>query len=271
MSVVRFEARGRRFEVHCDDRAYSPVAAMFASMATANGATACSSSFAVTREEATPGQWSVLMDGQLMMTGELLGDALDALMLFVNQRVAFARDDVLSIHAAGVAVDGVGVMMPAPSGNGKTTLCARLLQRGAAYLSDESVGLTADGVMLGYAKPLGFKRGTLQSFADVHLGEVDLGAGPQAVWQIPPARLRADIMTSAVPALVVLPRFSAQAGVHARRITRPVAAQRNDLSGSESPVVRDRRRAGRRGCSGRQLCHLGGRLRRRDPGRRDRR
>lgn len=198
---------------------------MFASLEPTNGASAFSSSFAVTREDATPGQWSVLMDGQLMMSGELLGDALDALMLFVNQRVVSARDDVLSIHAAGVAVDGVGVVMPAPSGGGKTTLCARLIQRGAAYLTDESVGLTADGMMLGYAKPLGFKRGTLQSFADVDLSEVGLGAGPQAVWQVPPARLGADVVANADAGLVVLPRFAVEASLDAHRATRPAAAQ----------------------------------------------
>lgn len=186
---------------------------------------ACASRFVISREKATPHLWTVRMDGRPMMSGGLLADALDAFMMFVNQRVVSAREDVLSIHAAGVAVDGVGVVMPAPSGGGKTTLCARLVQRGAAYLSDESVGLTFDGMMLGYPKPLGFKRGTLRSFGDVDLSDVDLGAGPQSVWQVPPALLGAHTAATAAASLVVLPRFVAQAPVRAGRVTRPVAAQ----------------------------------------------
>lgn len=186
---------------------------------------ACASRFAIGREQATPHLWTVRMDGRPMMSGGLLADALDAFMMFVNQRVVSAREDVLSIHAAGVVVDGVGVVMPAPSGGGKTTLCARLVQRGAAYLSDESVGLTGDGTMLGYPKPFGFKRGTLESFDDVDLGDVSLGAGPQSVWQVPPARLGAHTAATATASLVVLPRFAAQAAVRMDRVTRPVAAQ----------------------------------------------
>jgi len=43
------------------------------------------------------------MDGQLMMGCELLGEALHGLIVYVNQRVVTARDDLLSIHAAAVA------------------------------------------------------------------------------------------------------------------------------------------------------------------------
>ncbi|MGH9178396.1 MAG: PqqD family peptide modification chaperone [Acidimicrobiales bacterium] len=226
LSVVHFEARGRSFEVHCDRSVHDAVASMLGSLTRRkDGGGACASRFAIRRERATPHLWSVRVDGRPMMSGELLADALDAFMMFVNQRVVSAREDVLSIHAAGVVVDGVGVVMPAPSGGGKTTLCARLVQQGAAYLSDESVGLAPDGMVLGYPKPLGFKRGTLESFGDVDLSDVDLGAGPQSVWQVPPARLGAHTAATAVASLVVLPRFAALAPLRTDRVTRAVAAQ----------------------------------------------
>lgn len=221
LPVVRFEARDRGFEVHCDESAHDAVASMLASLASRDEGGPSSASFTLTRRE---GRWTVLVDGCLMMSSDLLADAVDGLMVAVNQRVASVRDDVLSVHAAGVAVDGLGLVLPAPSASGKTTLCARLVERGAAYLSDESVGLTRDGLLLGYAKPFGFKRGTFESFADLDLGDVDLGAGPQAVWQVPPARLGAVTVASSSPRLVVRPRFSLGSPVRMEALSPHAAA-----------------------------------------------
>ena len=159
-----------------------------------------------------------------MMGCEQIGEALHGLIVYVNQRVVTARDDILSIHAAAVATSEGAVVLPGGSGSGKTTLCARLLQRGAAYLSDDSVALDGDGRVLGYPKALGFKSGTWEHFADDGLDDLDLDEGPQLVWQIPPGRLGASCVTSAEPAAVIVPRFEAGAALRVERLSCHTAA-----------------------------------------------
>ena len=59
------------------------------------------------------------------------------------------------LHAAGLAHPGTGatVALVAPSGTGKST-AARVLGRALAYLSDETVGVAADGTVHAHPKPL---------------------------------------------------------------------------------------------------------------------
>lgn len=42
-----------------------------------------------------------------------------------------------TIHASCVAIDGIGVLLCGPSGSGKSDLALRLLDRGAALVSDD--------------------------------------------------------------------------------------------------------------------------------------
>ncbi|MBS0023272.1 hypothetical protein [Microbacterium paraoxydans] len=69
--------------------------------------------------------------------------------------LALRRGDALwMMHAAGLAdADGRVVVLSAPSGTGKTT-AARRLSRRYAYVSDETVGVAADGTVVAYRKPL---------------------------------------------------------------------------------------------------------------------
>ncbi len=180
--------------------------------------------FSVGRETGEGTPWHVRMDGQLMMGCGQLGEALHGLVVYINQRVVTARDDLLSIHAAAVVTSDGAVVLPGSSGSGKTTLCARLLQRGAAYLSDDSVALDRDGRLLGYPKPLGFKEGTWEQFADAGLADLDFDHGLQVVWQVPPSRLGASSVTSADPAAIVVPRFEPDAPLQVDPLSRHAAA-----------------------------------------------
>ncbi|NQX10902.1 hypothetical protein HQQ80_04615 [Microbacteriaceae bacterium VKM Ac-2855] len=68
------------------------------------------------------------------------------------------RSDLLMLHACGLAApDGRVVALVAASGTGKTT-SARTLGRLYGYVSDETVGIRADGSVVPYAKPLSVKR-----------------------------------------------------------------------------------------------------------------
>ncbi|MGW9268253.1 hypothetical protein [Microbacterium sp. NPDC055599] len=69
--------------------------------------------------------------------------------------LALRRGDALwMMHAAGLAdADGRVAVLSAPSGTGKTTAARRLARR-YAYVSDETVGVAADGTVVAYRKPL---------------------------------------------------------------------------------------------------------------------
>lgn len=220
--MIRCEARGFLFDVQGDAEVGGTLTGLFAALERQAGSAAAA--FSVGREGGDGTPWHVRMDGLLVMGCEQLGEALHGLLVHINQRVVTARDDLLSIHAAGVATSDGAVVLPGSSGSGKTTLCARLLQRGADYLSDDSVALDRHERVLGYPKPLGFKVGTWEQFADAGLDDLDLDHGRQLVWQVPPGRLGASGLTSAVPVTVVLPRFEPGAPLRVEPVSRHVAA-----------------------------------------------
>ena len=70
---------------------------------------------------------------------------LDAVLRAVRYHVALhfieARPDLLWLHAGGVARRGRAVLVPAPGGQGKSTLVTRLCGRGWTYLGDDVVSL----------------------------------------------------------------------------------------------------------------------------------
>ena len=80
---------------------------------------------------------------------------LSALSMDVTFAALEARaGQLLMLHAAGLATaDGGVVVLAGPSGRGKTT-ASRVLGRRFGYVSDESVGIAADGIVLPYRKPL---------------------------------------------------------------------------------------------------------------------
>lgn len=63
--------------------------------------------------------------------------------------------DLMMLHAAAMAdpATGATAVLVAASGTGKTT-ASRTLGRRFAYLSDETAGITRDGIVLPYRKPL---------------------------------------------------------------------------------------------------------------------
>jgi len=68
----------------------------------------------------------------------------------------------LIIHAAVVEKDGQGVILPAPPGSGKSTLCAALVGRGWRLLSDELAVIDpASGKLIPVPRPVGLKNASI--------------------------------------------------------------------------------------------------------------
>lgn len=80
--------------------------------------------------------------------------AVSAVLAAVNL-TAVHSTRLLAVHAAVLCRDERVLVVPAPSGTGKSTLTACLLDRGWAYTSDEALCLRwADGAVVGYPRPM---------------------------------------------------------------------------------------------------------------------
>ncbi|MBB3194765.1 HprK-related kinase A [Roseateles terrae] len=108
-------------------------------------------------------------DGQRSFTPLPGAQALAMLEWGINWCIAAHAHQYLLIHAAVLERDGRALVMPAPPGSGKSTLCAGLAHRGWRLLSDE-LGLLdlTTGLLHGMARPINLKNASiplLQQFA----------------------------------------------------------------------------------------------------------
>jgi hypothetical protein len=194
-------------------------------------------------ETMADGRWVTRIDGA---TVEEPGDAARAVALLlwrVNRgAIEDTRDRVL-LHAGGVVIDGAGVMLAGDMEVGKTTLVTGLLRSGADYLSDEAIGLTLeDDLLHGYAKALSLDPGSWPMFPEF---EPDVPADVRPLlphqWQVRAADLHGvETVRTAVPALVVLPRYREGSALEVRRLPASEALLR--LSGCVFPTPLPRRR-----------------------------
>jgi HprK-related kinase A len=135
----------------------------------------------------------------------------------LNWCITAYSQHVLVLHAAAVARDNRALIMPAPPGSGKSTLCAALVNRGWRLLSDELTIIRLDtGEITGLARPVNLKNKSIEVIRDfapaayltrpVH----DTTKGTVAL-MAPSAESVRDVGQAATPCWVVLPRYKAGA------------------------------------------------------------
>ena len=124
---------------------------------------------------------------------------------------------LLVLHAATVARGPHALILPAPPGSGKSTLCAALVNRGWRLLSDELTLIDLrDGRVHGLARPVNLKNQSIEvirRFApEAYLSKpvYDTSKGTVAM-MAPPAASVAAVLEPAWPRWVALPRWSAGA------------------------------------------------------------
>jgi len=84
------------------------------------------------------------------------GELLTAMVPILDR--AMVERDVAMFHAATVSFKGVGIALPAGGGTGKTSTIAKLMRRrGFGFMGDDWAFLSADGLQLGFAKPMFIK------------------------------------------------------------------------------------------------------------------
>ena len=135
----------------------------------------------------------------------------------LNWCVATYQSRYLCIHAAVLEKNGLAVILPAPPGSGKSTLCAMMMLQGWRLLSDEHCMLDPEtGQILPCVRPLSLKNNSLavinRLFPGVNLYQRTEGThkGTMAYLQPTPVSWT-QRHTSATPRLVIFPKYNAKA------------------------------------------------------------
>jgi hypothetical protein len=157
--------------------------------------------YALVATDTSAGPWYHLgRGGDELAVGPDAGDVVDQLLFAVSAAAFASTCDQLLVHAgAVVAPDGTAVLLPGPSGAGKTTLVAGLVRAGFGYLSDEAGAI--DPVTLrvhAFARPLGLK-GEARSAFGVAAGPGADDAAQDGVRYLAPDDLRPGATSGPVP------------------------------------------------------------------------
>ena len=133
----------------------------------------------------------------------------------VNWCVASYQHRYLAIHAAVLELNGQALIMPAPPGSGKSTLCAALMLNGWRLLSDEMclIDLTS-GAIVPYVRPLSLKNQSLdvikRYYPNADIRQITEGTTKGTVgYLLPSANSWNKYTQSAQAAWVVFPKYNA--------------------------------------------------------------
>lgn len=125
----------------------------------------------------------------------------------------------LLVHAGVIEKEGKAVILPAPPGSGKSTLCAALVNRGWRLLSDELALISLeDGRLIPIARPVNLKNESIEIIRAFEPTAVlgapthDTSKGTVAHMR-PPTDSVARVHETAKAAWVILPRYQAGANV----------------------------------------------------------
>ncbi|MBV8651909.1 MAG: HprK-related kinase A [Alphaproteobacteria bacterium] len=137
----------------------------------------------------------------------------------MNWVISTTAHQYLVIHAAVVERNGLAMLLPAPPGSGKSTLCAGLSFRGWRLLTDELALVRPDtGDVVPLARPISLKNETIElirRFApDAVMGAPTEGSSKGTIVLVkPPASSIDAIDRPARPRWIVFPRYEAGAAL----------------------------------------------------------
>ncbi|RKY62471.1 MAG: hypothetical protein DRP95_01480 [Candidatus Latescibacterota bacterium] len=141
---------------------------------------------------------ALLRGEEVLYETEEYGELIPALECEVEGWMVRALYGHCIFHAGVVAKEGVGVILPAEPGGGKTSLVAAMLERGFEYLSDEFAVLDPGSMkVLPFPKSLCFKEGGIELFPHLkpkglHV-EWDMGGRVGRLWYVDPLDLGSEV------------------------------------------------------------------------------
>jgi hypothetical protein len=162
-------------------------------------------------------QVSFDIDGVLPFEPLPIAHAFPMLEWALNWCIATRVHAYLTVHAAVLERDGLALVMPAPPGSGKSTLCAALVSRGWRLLSDETAMFRLeDGLLTPVVRPISLKNRSIdviRAFADAAVlsAPVENTTKGTVAYLKAPASSIARARETALPAWIVFPKYEAGA------------------------------------------------------------
>ncbi len=147
----------------------------------------------------------------------------------LNWCIGSAAHQWLVIHAATLERGGRALLMPAPPGSGKSTLCAALVCRGWRLLSDEFALLDpCAGTLAPVPRPIALKEasiGLIRAWAPeaVFGPEVENNEGLTVSYMRPPAGSVEASHVTCQPGWIVVPTYQAGAATRVEQMSRAQA------------------------------------------------
>lgn len=158
-------------------------------------------------------QVELIADGQRLFEPFPAANDLPLLEWGLNYLIATRVNHRLLLHAGAVERGGVGLLLPALPGSGKSTLTAALVCHGYRLLSDEfGVVDLQHGALLPLLRPIGLKNASIDIIArlahDSALGPRFSGTRKGTVAHLAPNRRAAHLCRVPVaPAIILFPRY----------------------------------------------------------------
>jgi hypothetical protein len=142
-----------------------------------------------------------------------LAQQLSVLEWGMNWCISSYQNRYLCLHAAVLEHDGRCLILPAPPGSGKSTLCAILMLEGWRLLSDEHCLIDPhSGLIVPCVRPVSLKNRSLtviqQRYPAVQLQGIQHNTFKGTMGYLPPTALSWAGRTDAVsPAMVIFPKY----------------------------------------------------------------
>jgi hypothetical protein len=151
----------------------------------------------------------LVRDGRRISAAMPISEAMVELVADVNFRAVASRPDKLMLHAGALSLGDCGLLLPAASGAGKSTMTAALVSHGFRYLSDEAAAIDTISLEIEpYPKPLTLSASSITALG-LPIGE-DAVEGVKHV--VACSDLRAGSVGVKVPArFLVFPSYQADA------------------------------------------------------------
>jgi hypothetical protein len=125
--------------------------------------------YSIVRSRSGDSLYHLLYGEGTMRSAANLGTLLAPLFLHINAQTLRQSSDFLIIHAGSVSTPArEGVLLPARSGGGKTTLVTALVRAGFQYLSDEGGAVDpVSGMLYPYPRAITLKMGHANVFPEL--------------------------------------------------------------------------------------------------------
>jgi hypothetical protein len=137
----------------------------------------------ISLERTSRSYYRMSKDGEQIATGSSRRKFLKFFDSIIRVTIGESAPKHIFVHAGAVAWKGKGILMPADSFKGKSTLISELVNAGADYYSDDFAILDENGLLHPFARPISMRTrdGSFQTF---EIPVEDIG-GKRAVTPVP--------------------------------------------------------------------------------------